>query len=254
MQSFSKFKRAICTLSFLCMATMLCTELEAQFSAGLEGGFNKNYLVTNNANRAFTNYNPMYGFSIGVPVQYKLNDWLVIAADPSFIQKNYEQDRSSFFAGIYEQSKNSYINLPLTAHFLFGGRRLKGFAEAGIYGAYWITGKVKGAMPDILDQGSSTSSGNVYDYDNIYKYNEKYAFDSRRDNRLEAGWVGGLGISYDINSRFQVFTAARLLYSFTDQQKNYETNQTPRYNSTYGMNAGVMMQLPCKKNKKNRTS
>src|SRR5437763_13492186 len=88
----------------------LCSGLSsfAQFSVGLEGGYTRNYLQTNNANRDFTNYTPGNGFSIGIPVQYKIADWFAVAADPSYIQKNYRQERTTYYAGTYQVSTITY--------------------------------------------------------------------------------------------------------------------------------------------------
>ena len=145
-------------------------------------------------------------------------------------------------ASVYENSYNNYIELPLMAHLMFGGKQLKGFVNAGMYLGYWLSAKVKGKSPNILDIRSNDSSSNsVYDFENPYSYNEKYSFDNKKDNRLEAGWTGGLGISYDISNHYQVFVEGMLLYTFTDQQKNYMLNQVPRYNTTYGINAGVLL-------------
>ncbi len=221
---------------------------KAQLSVGIEGGYNKNYLVTNNANRAFTNYIPLSGFSLGIPLQYKIADWFAFSTDPTFVQKNYSQQRSAFFIGVYQQNYNSYVQLPVMGHFMFGGKQLKGFLNVGLFGAYWLTGTAKGEMPNILDVTNQTSGNTIYDYQNPYNYNEKYTFDNRRDNRIEAGWIGGLGLACDINTRYQVFAEGRLLYSFTDQQKKYMTNQVPRYNTTCGINAGIMVHFKNNKN------
>jgi hypothetical protein len=225
----------------LLILILACIRCSAQFSAGIEGGYNKNYLVTNNSNRAFTNYFPLNGFNVGIPVQYQFTEWFAIATDPSFIQKNYRQERSSFFQGVYQNNYNSYLQLPLTGRILFGGERLKGFIDAGIYGSYWLSGKIKGVNANILDlTTNNTATNSIFDYQNRYGYNEKYIFDKKKDNRLEYGWIAGLGAGYDITTRYHVFAEARLMYAFTDQQKNYMTNQVPRYNSTYGINAGIM--------------
>lgn len=213
----------------------------AQFSVGIEGGYNKNYLITNNANRPFTNYKPLSSFTIGIPVQYQIADWFAVEADPTFIQKNYRQERSAFFSGVFQNNYNTYVQLPLMAHFMFGGNRLKGFTNVGLYGAYWMASTVKGVMPNILNNvDNNTATNSIYDYNNPYNYNEKYTFDNRKDNRLEIGWLAGLGIGYDVTSHINVFAEGRLLYGFTDQQKAYETNQMPRYNTTMGINAGVL--------------
>ncbi len=226
---------------YFCYNLFCIQKASAQLSAGIEGGYNKNYLVTNNANRAFTNYQPLSGFTIGIPLQYKIADWFAIETEPTFIQKNYSQQRSAFFVGVYQENYNNYLQLPLMGHFMFGGKRLKGFLNAGLYGAYWMSGTVKGVMPNILDITNNQKPGNsIYNYQNPYSFNEAYTFNSRKDNRMEAGWAGGLGISYLLNRRYEVFTEARLLYGFTDQQKKYMINQVPRYNTTYSLNAGVM--------------
>ena len=217
----------------------------AQLSVGIEGGYNKNYLITNNSNRAFTNYVPLNGFNVGIPVQYQLADWFALSATPTYIQKNYRQERSAFFAGVYQENTNSYLQLPVTGRVLFGGERLKGFIDGGVYGAYWMSSKIKGVNANILDLtgDENTSVSSIFDFQKAYSYNEKYSFDDKKDNRYEFGWTAGLGVGYDILEQFHVFAEGKIFYSFTDQQKNYMTNQVPRYNTTYGINLGVMYHL-----------
>ncbi len=240
---------------FVIRLLVLCTAFlfylqgaSAQLSVGVEGGYNKNYLVTNNANRAFTNYVPMNGFNVGLPVQYQVNDWLALAAVPAYMQKNYRQERSSFFEGVYQNNYNGYIQLPVTARILFGGDRLKGFVDGGVYGAYWMSSKIKGVNSNILDVTSDTTSASasIFDFQKPYSYNEKYSFDNKKDNRIEFGWVAGLGAAYEITEQFGIFAEGRIFYSFTDQQKNYMINQVPRYNTTYGVSIGVMYHLNTK--------
>ena len=74
-------------------------------------------------------------------------------------------------------------------------------------------------------------------------YNEKYSFSTVKDNRLEFGWVAGIGASYETENGYRFFIEGRYQYSFTDQQKNYMINQVPRYNDTYGIHLGVMMDM-----------
>ncbi len=219
----------------------ICFTGMAQLSAGIESGYNRTYLQTNFANRDFSNYKPGNGFSVGLPVQYKLATWFAIETDPTFIQKSYTLERSSFYRGIYQTSTNSYVQLPLLAHFMFGGQKLQGFFNLGAYGAYWVTGHVKGTLANVLDPVDSVTATNTfYNFTNPYAYNEKYAFDTRRDNRIEAGWVAGAGISYALNSSYQLFAEGRYTQAITDMQKNYMINQTPRYNETYSVTIGCM--------------
>ena len=242
MQPFKQTKARI-FLAVTLVCSLPCLHAHAQLAAGVQGGYNKNYLVTNNANRAFTNYRSHSGFTVGIPVQYRLNDWLAVAMEPALVQKNYSQVRSGFFTGIYKDVSNTYLQLPLMAQFRFGGKQLKGFVNTGAYGAYWSASHISGAMPNILDPVDGGSGSSKYDYNRPYSYNEQSAFDKRRDKRLELGWITGLGISYRINKRYEVFSQGSILYSLTDQQKKYMINQVPRYNTTYSIQAGALMQF-----------
>ena len=228
---------------------LLGSQASAQLSVGIEGGYNKNYLVTNNSNRAFTNYIPLNGFNAGIPLQYQLSDWFALTATPTYIQKNYRQERSAFFEGVYQENTNGYLQLPVTGRVLFGGEKLKGFIDGGVYGAYWMSSKIKGVNANILDltPDDNTAVASIFDFQKPYSYNEKYSFDGKKDNRYEYGWIAGLGFGYDVTTHFNIFAQARIMYSFTDQQKTYMTNQVPRYNTTYGANLGVMYHLQNRK-------
>lgn len=240
----SSRRRAYRTIFFSFLLIALSAHVRAQLSIGVESGFNKNYLYTNTSNRDFTAYKPASGFSIGIPVSYAVNNWFAIQADPSFIKKNYKSERSDFFEGVYQINTNTYLQLPVMAHFTFGGEYLKGFLNLGMYGGYWTFGKVKGVLPNMLNVVDSVGNTNtVYDYEKPYSYNEKYLFDSRKDNRLDLGWLAGAGISYDVNDIYQVFGEGRYYQSLTDQQKKYMINQVPRYNQTYSVTLGVLINL-----------
>jgi len=90
---------------------------------------------------------------------------------------------------------------------------------------------------------SVTASNTTFNYNVPYSYNEKYTFDTRRDNRIEAGWLAGAGVSYLFANKYNVFAEGRYMQAITDQQKNYMINQVPRYNQTYAVNIGCMMRI-----------
>jgi hypothetical protein len=232
---------------------LLSIQAKSQLYVGLEVGGSKNYLNTNVSNLVSTEYNPSNGFSVGIPVLYKVNDWLAFQADPNYIQKNYQLARTDFFEGVYQDNTNSYVQLPVMAHLSFGGKKLTGFLNLGGYGGYWVSYHIKGTMPNILDQPAYTNTesnaqaNNVFDEFIPYNYNEKYQFDNTKDNRIELGLLAGVGISYKMNDQYLLFGEARYYQSMTDQQKDYQLNLIPRYNQTVGISLGCLYNLTGKK-------
>lgn len=227
-------------------ALLLCsTPAAAQWYAGLEAGGARNYVITAAGGEPFTGYQGAWGFSVDIPVQYRINDWLAVGSGPGFEQKNYIMERTGFFQGVYQKNSNGYLQLPLLCKFSFGGKKLKGFFNTGVYGAYWLTARIKGTSPNILNT-SDTTTGNpgalLGGVTNGYNYDQRYTFTSK-DDRLEFGWLLGAGISYQLNGLWCLFIEGRYASAFTDMQKKYQLNQTPRYNSTYGISVGTSFPL-----------
>ena len=218
---------------------LLCTKSsQAQLSAGLEAGMNRNYLIGNTADKPFFEYQQSAGFSVGVPVRYTFakSTWInSVQVIPTFVQKNYMIQRTGDYAGIYQQTNNSYLELPVMAQFRIGstqlnktkGSGISAFLNIGGFGGYWLHGHVEGRAPTPMDEL------------NYIPYNTAYTFDNRKDNRFEWGAVLGLGVQYALNKIYSVSLEARYTPSFSDQQKNYQENQTPRYNDTYSLLASI---------------
>ena len=220
---------------------------KAQLYIGLEAGGNQNYLMTNVSSLISTEYVPINGFNAGIPIQYKVNDWFTVEAAPGFIQKNNQMQRTGYYTGIYELTKNNYLQLPVSAQFSFGGQKLRGYLSLGGYAAYWKSSHIKGAMPNILNDPAfgtqyttTTVYQNVFDAYTPYYYNEKYQFNNTTDNRLELGVTAGVGISYEACSKCKVFAEFKYYDGLTNQQKNYEEEQVPRYNETGTISIGFL--------------
>src|SRR5580692_9747295 len=142
-------------LTFSCIAILplLLSNLQSrgQFFVGVEGGPNMNYLTTSNASEPFTNYDGMRGWNIGIPVGYRFFDWLAVQTAPTYIQKNYDIVGTGFFTGVYQKNYNTYLQLPVSLRFSFGGKALRGFLDLGGYAAYWKSGRIQGVEPNILN-------------------------------------------------------------------------------------------------------
>ena len=234
-------------LSLLTITALFCvTKLQAQWHVGIEGGANRNYLVTNTADKPFFDYQPSYGYSIGVPVRYafpKLSWFGGIQATPTYVQKNYRLQRTGFYSPMYQQTDNSYFELPVMAQFRFGGaiaktQSLYGILNLGGFGGYWMGSHVKGRALSPMDPETYQS------------FDEAYTFFEQKDNRLEWGALAGVGLQYMPNKKYTVSVEARYAPTFSDQQKAYMENQTPRYNDTYSLLVGFQYQLPSLKKSK----
>lgn len=217
-------------LLFTAMLLAVTFSVKAQWSVGVQTGLTSNSLTTTSGYFYDRVYHSKIGLTFAVPVKYAFTDWFTLAAEAAAVQKNYLSKRSGFFEGIYDEANNTYLSVPIYAQFSFGGKRLRGFMNAGAYCGGWV---------------SSFREGNIRrNFDNHIHHYEYYAdFDPRKDNRFEAGTMIGTGISYLISSRLQIFGECRYYYSLTDMQKDYMKKQVPRYNNTFAYQIGIMLSL-----------
>ena len=229
------------------VSALLCvTKAQAQLFVGIEGGANKNYLVANTADKPFFEYQPLNGYSVGIPVRYafpKLAWFGGIQAIPSYVQKNYRIQRTGYYSPMYQQSTNAYLQLPLMAQFRFGGnisktQSLHGILNLGGYAGYWLSSHVKGRAMSPMDQGDYQS------------FDEEYTFMDRKDNRVELGGLAGVGLQYSPGKKYIITVEGRYTPSFTDQQKAYSEDQAPRYNDTYSVLLGIQCPLSAFTHKK----
>jgi hypothetical protein len=239
------------TLTVFAVAALLCvTQLHAQLYVGVEAGGNRNYFITNTSDKPFFNYQPSYGYSFGIPVRYQFASlsWFGgIQAIPGYVQKNYKMQRTGYYSEMYQQNDNNYFELPVMAQFRFGGKfgkkqSLYGILNLGGFGGYWLSGHVKGTTLSPMD------------LQNYQSFDEGYTFNSTKDNRFEWGGLAGAGLQYMPNKKYVISLEGRYSPAFSDQQKAYSENQTPRYNDTYSILLGVQYQLQAIKFNKHKAS
>ena len=96
----------------------------------------------------------------------------------------------------------------------------------GGYLGYWINGHIIGSEIPFL---SLNDEG----------VNNDYEFDSRRDNRFEAGLAYGLGLAIPLSNRLEMDIDLITHYGLTDMQKKYMRQQNPRYNTTTMLQLGL---------------
>ena len=231
-------------------ALLFVTQLHAQLYVGVEGGANRNHIITNTSDKPFFTYESSYGYSFGLPIRYEFRGlpWFGgIQAIPGFVQKNYRMQRTGFYSPMYQDYQNNYLELPIMAQFRFGGhfnkqQSLYGILNLGGFGGYWMNGHVKGRALSPMD---------LTDYQ---EFDEAYTFSTEKDNRIELGALAGLGIQYMPNKKYVFSIEARYTPTLTDQQNAYSENQTPRYNDTYAVFVGMQYKLPSFKHNKSKAS
>jgi hypothetical protein len=210
------------------------TEKPIHWHIGLEGGYARNTLYSSTGYRAFTEYEAGNGFLLGIPVRYQFVEWFALQSGFQYIQKNYSLVRNGpIDERVYNEWTNSFLELPVTANFSFGGSRLRGFLNAGGYLGLWIDSHIKGVSLNF----SENPFGNVQHY--YTSYDEQVSWNDTRDNRFEAGLLAGLGVQYAITG-CTFYVEGRFNYGLTDLQKDYMLQKIPRINDTITIQAGVL--------------
>ncbi len=188
-------------------------------------------------------YEERGGFTVGIPVQYDFFDWLGVRAEVSFVQKGHKMHRTDVWNKLHTDTRNNYLHVPVMARFSFGGQRVRGFLNAGGYIGGWLSSHREGLTFRWFGDESEDDVNGWITPGNSYEFDEKVPFDSRRDNRFEAGLAGGIGVACRVAPRVEVEVEGRCYYALTDMQKAYMKFQTPRYNTTFVIQAGCNILL-----------
>lgn len=211
------------TIIFL--ALMLPSLAFAQWRVGVNGGATYNHSTISKHYMTDYQWKDRWGVTLGVMGQYDVNDWLGVRAELDWTQKNYRLTRQ-IFSNLDYKYVNNYLQLPVMASFSFGGKQLRGFCNAGVYGGYWLTSGREGT-----DFNNSSEK--------VYEFSEDIKFNSERDQRFDFGFVGGIGLEYRFCQRWAAQVEMRYYYSTVSTQKDYMRLSDPRYNSTLGVQAGL---------------
>lgn len=215
----------------------------AQWRVGVQAGYTHNSLATESGYFYDRRYVGLGGFSAGIPVQYEFFDWLAVQAELSYVQKNYGMRRSGYYKELHEDMTNHYLSVPLFARFSFGTERIRGFLDAGVYAGGWLAARRKGVTFSQFSEKLEESHQGIGNEVGLYAYDEKYPFDSRRDNRFEGGALLGVGLEYKLSPVVALQAECRYNHSLSDMQKDYMIDRVPRYHNTFLFQVGVLVTL-----------
>ena len=197
----------------------------AQWRVGINGGGDLNHFIIDKQYQTDYQFKDRWGGTVGIMGQYDIADWAGIRFELDWMQKNYRQTRETLKVYDYKYV-NNYLQLPVMGSFSFGGQKVRGFCNLGIYGGYWLNSSRKG-----FDYNALTQKG--------YDFTEEVEFYDDRDRRWDFGFVGGAGLEYRFASHWAAQVELRYYYSTVSTTKVNDVAKDYRNNSTLALQAGL---------------
>lgn len=203
----------------------------APFQIGLFGGQSSNELDIDVVYAKDMRYSKATGYAAGVTATYCPKGWFSLHSGIEMVQKNWRMDRQQrSVKDVYTDATNNYLQLPITAE-LSVGRTFRVCGFFGGYVGYWLSGH---------RQGRSLSVTYLITQDvNDMDFSQDYSFNSKKDNRFEAGLKYGLALRCSIAKKADLSMELSWYYGLTNLQKSYMDNIYSRYNDTRTISFGV---------------
>lgn len=218
-------------LTILALLSVVTMSNAQSWRTGVTGGAAFNHFSIDKQYMQDAHYGNQWGGTAGLMGQYDFSEWLGIRMDLNWIQKNHHYYRTGNLSGTDYRVCNSYVQIPLMASASFGGTRLRGFVNIGVYGG-WLVGRRR--------VGTMTSTYGILfgDYSQTVKIDER-GINRNQDKRFEFGFAGGLGADYRINEHWGVQLEARCYYGITNTIKSSSVLADYRYNTTVAVQCGI---------------
>lgn len=222
--------------TLILLAAVFPMQIAAQWKVGATAGYDYNHYSIDTQYAYDLNFNNRGGATVGVLGEYGFKDWFGLRAELMYLQKGHKMDR--LYNETRQQRRDNYLELPILARFSFGSEKIRGFLHAGGYVGYWMNSHVSGVERSLTydpDKQIENEEPNM-----AFKYSHSYTFNSRRDNRFDAGLLGGIGVSYRVLPQLEVEVEGRCYYSLTSTTKDYMGySKQPKYNTTVAIQAGI---------------
>lgn len=218
-------KRQIIAIGLLCLAA---TAADAQLSIGVRGGWTQTSISQSNTGRVDETFSKLSGYETGIQAGYSITDWMSVRADLNFMQRSYRKDRNLHYLDpVFTEYHNSYLIMPVMADFSFGGERLHGHLLGGGFASYWLNAEIHGKTYWLTD------------YYVFFEDFDEYRDFNSEDQRFTAGFVGGTGLSYSINSNLSFNSDILYYYDLVSHHKGYDHLSDPRYLNTLSISLGI---------------
>lgn len=227
----------------------LSSSVFSQLYIGARAGLN---MSTSSVMPELVNYNqlsqfvPKLGLNTGLVVKYRFIDAVAVQLEINYSGKGLkakvdETVNDTLLTGKWDYSFG-YIEVPIMFKYLFGGRRVGPFVEAGAYYGYFLTGKYS----EYAEYDGKEILNNEHELETEYVDEN----DNQKTNRNEYGFKVGLGYNFEVDNSL-IFVALRYTQGLTDivTYKTEPENYSKTYNRTFQIAIGYLFELGTKKEK-----
>lgn len=235
--SLSAIVLSVFSMSMVAQAQTSQTQSQ-RFKVGLDAGYTNTSLSANISNLVDSKYTSRDGFGINASVEMNVWKTLFVSTGISYMQRNYEFERTDSREGWYSKYNNDFISVPL----LIGGYLINNpytdngvwvKVAGGIYAEYWAKMKIKGrypVFPELQPDGS-------FPYTEV---NETYDF-SKNENqlrRMSMGLQGQVQLGYSLD-KLDFYAGYSYLHGLTDTYKYKSPGNTKVVRNTYMISIGA---------------
>lgn len=232
-------KKRLCKVLCLCLLSAGSSfYAQNKFKVGLDAGYTYGTLNANMSNLIDAKYVGHYGFGINLSGEYMIWKSLFVSTGISFLQKNYEYQRTGSRAGWYTKYDNDFLNFPLLigSYVLNNPHENKGVwmkVAGGMFTEYWLSMKREGQYPVFNELQTDGTFNHT-------KVSDTYDFQKNENqlNRVGYGLIGQAQIGYNFK-KFDVYGSYNYQYGLSDINKDNEDKNQKMTRRTYMVSIGA---------------
>lgn len=226
-------KKLITLLFLLTLMFTLWASPDGTWSIGFSSGYSNNAVLSQKGYRIDTGYENGHGFSVSIPVNYKVNDSFSVESGVTYVQKNFTWSkiyRSDSETMTFSQTQtNGFVEFPLSLCFSITNGTASAVASAGSYIGVWAhsyrTDRPYNSSVGLKEEGKDDTVSGYHDF-------------TKADNRFEFGFIFTAGVEVEI-SKTVMFLRGVYDIALTDLSSDYQIDRVVRHDSTFRAEAGM---------------
>lgn len=221
---------------------------------GLSFGSINNAVKMDFSDRPFWRSNYVEGWQYpGLEVHYTLAPRVLAIFGLNILQRGQKVETIQKFEGINNFTlMRTYLNVPVGIAVDLFDTRFSPYVNAGIYGAYWTSGKWTGTVPQVLsnpfDENYSPEEINALDFEAPYEFSSN-SDTGIKENRVELGIWGGGGLRFRAKSGLRIFlgfnatSGLTSIYSSTADIKDFQKRKNTAYIASAGLTIPIRKKM-----------